>query len=65
MKNKPVGISSEDPLLYCKTQEGFRSYKRVPVKLKLAWLESQMEFFHEAMPARAKEIRERLRKGEL
>ena len=65
MKDKLDSISSEDPLLYCKTQEAFKAYKRVPVKLKLAWLEAQMEFFHEAMPARAKEIRERLRKGEL
>jgi hypothetical protein len=37
----------------------------VPVAVKLQWLEAQMEFFHKAMPERAKKIREKLRKGEL
>jgi hypothetical protein len=65
MKHKVAGISREDPLIYYKTKEDFKAYKRVPVKLKLTWLESQMEFFHKAMPSGAKKVRERLRKGEL
>ena len=65
MKDKPRSMPSGDLFLYYKTEEDFRAYKRVPVRLKLAWLEAQMEFFHEAMPPKAKEIREKLRKGEL
>jgi hypothetical protein len=53
------------PLLYYKTEREIELYRRKPVKEKLAWLEAQMEFFHKAMPRRAKEIRERLLKGEL
>jgi hypothetical protein len=54
----------DEPLLYYKTREEIEAYRRKPVKLKLQWLEAQMEFFHMAMPARAKRIRERMRKGE-
>ena len=57
MKNKP--------LLYYKTKEDIEAYRKKPVKLKLQWLEAQMEFFHKAMPEKAKRIRERLIKGEL
>jgi hypothetical protein len=57
--------NKEIPLLYYKTKEEIETYRKKSVKLKLQWLEAQMEFFHEAMPAKAKRIRERLRKGEL
>lgn len=57
--------NKEIPLLYYKTKEEIEAYRKKSVKLKLQWLEAQMEFFHEAMPAKAKRIRERLRKGEL
>ncbi|MEW6068482.1 MAG: hypothetical protein AB1610_09355 [Nitrospirota bacterium] len=61
MKNKTL----KEPLLYYKTKEGIEAYRKKPVKLKLQWLQAQMEFFHRAMPAKAKRIRERLRKGEI
>jgi hypothetical protein len=57
MKNKP--------LLYHRTEKEIELYRRKPVKQKLQWLEAQMEFFHKAMPEKAKRIRERLLKGEL
>lgn len=53
------------PLLYYKTREDIKAYREKPVKQKLQWLEAQMEFFHKAMPERAKRIREKLTKGEL
>lgn len=56
---------SDEPLLYYKTKEDIESYRRKPLKLKLQWLEAQMEFFHKAMPAKAKKIREKLESGKL
>jgi hypothetical protein len=53
------------PLLYHRTDEEIDLYRRKPVKQKLQWLEAQMEFFYKAMPRRAKQIRDRLLKGEL
>jgi hypothetical protein len=53
------------PLLYHRTDEEIALYRRKPVKLKLQWLEAQMEFFYKAMPKKAKKIRDRLMKGEL
>lgn len=55
----------DEPLLYHKTKEEIESYRAKPVKERLKWLEAQMEFFHKAMPAKAKRIRERLKKGNL
>jgi hypothetical protein len=52
------------PLLYYKTEEDIRAYRKKPVKQKLQWLQAQMEFFHKAMPSKAKRIREKLMKGE-
>ncbi len=60
MKDKPENSTSDAPLLYYRTREEIEAYKKVPVEQKLAWLEAQMEFFHKAMPEKAKEIRERL-----
>ncbi len=54
-----------NPLLYYKTKEDIEAYKKKPVKLKLQWLEAQMEFFHRAMPEKAKRIRERLKSGKI
>lgn len=56
---------NREPLLYYKTREDIINYRKKPVTLKLQWLEAQMEFFHKAMPQKAKRIRERLTKGEL
>lgn len=53
------------PLLYYKTKEEIESYRKKPVLEKLKWLEAQMEFFHKAMPKKAKDIRDRLKRGEL
>jgi hypothetical protein len=41
------------------------AYRKKPVELKLQWLEAQMEFFHNAMPSKAKRVREKLRRGKI
>jgi len=61
MKNKTRDKYQEIPLLYYKTKEEIKAYRKKPVKLKLQWLEAQMEFFHKAMPAKAKKIREKIK----
>jgi len=65
MKNKKEMQSQKRPLLYYKTREDIDAYRKRPVAQKLQWLEAQMEFFHKAMPEKAKRIREKLRKGEI
>ncbi len=65
MKNRKEAPSQKRPLLYYKTKEDIEAYRKKPVYLKLQWLEAQMEFFHKAMPAKAKRIREKLRRGEI
>ena len=65
MKNKKEMQSQRRPLLYYKTREDIEAYRKRPVTQKLQWLEAQMEFFHKAMPEKAKKIREKLRKGEI
>ena len=56
---------STNPLLYYKTNEEIESYRKKPIIERLKWLEAQMEFFHKAMPEKAKRIRERLNKGKI
>jgi len=63
MKIRKEVPSQKRPLLYYKTKEDIEAYRKKPVNLKLQWLEAQMEFFHKAMPAKAKKIREKLRQG--
>lgn len=65
MKNKLSDKAQDIPLLYYKTKEEIEAYRKKPVKDKLRWLQEQMEFFHKAMPDKAKKIRERLRRGEI
>lgn len=65
MKNKPIRNLSGRPFLYYKSEEDIKAYMVKPVKQKLQWLEVQMEFFHKAMPEKAKRIRERLRNGQV
>jgi hypothetical protein len=65
MKNRKVNRSKDRPLLYYKSKEEIEAYRMKPVKLKLQWLQAQMEFFHKAMPAKAKKIREKFEKGEI
>ncbi|MFH1671846.1 MAG: hypothetical protein ABIF87_00225 [Pseudomonadota bacterium] len=65
MKNKSSDKARDIPLLYYKTKEEIEAYRKKPVKDKLQWLQEQMEFFHKAMPEKAKRIRERLRRGEI
>ncbi len=55
----------DKPLLYYRTREEIEAYRKKPVLEKLRWLEAQMEFFYKAMPKRAKEIRDKLKRGEL
>ena len=65
MKNRKANRSKDRPLLYYKSKEEIEAYRKKPVKLKLQWLQAQMEFFHKAMPAKAKKIREKFEKGEI
>jgi hypothetical protein len=65
MKNRNVTRNQDRPLLYYKSKEEIEAYRKKPVKLKLRWLQAQMEFFHKAIPARAKRIREEFEKGEI
>ncbi len=64
MKERRSNRTRERVLLYYKTKEDIETYQKKPVKLKLQWLQAQMEFFHKAMPAKAKKIREKFEKGE-
>lgn len=61
MRNRQRNKDKKMPLLYHKTKEEIEAYRKKPVKLKLQWLEAQMEFFHKAMPDKAKKIREKIR----
>lgn len=65
MKKRGWTEREDLPLLYYKTREEIEAYQKKPVELKLHWLEAQMEFFHKAMPPRAKMLRERFRKPAL
>lgn len=65
MKKEGLSKRKELPLLYYKTREKIEAYRKKPVELKLQWLEAQMEFFHKAMPLKAKRIREELREPAL
>jgi hypothetical protein len=53
------------PLLYYRTKEEIKAYRKKPVKLKMQWLEAQMEFFYKAMPRKAKRIRDKIGKGQI
>jgi len=65
MTDRPDNSVHEIPLLYYKTREDIETYQSKPLHLKLQWLEAQMEFFHKAMPPKAKRIRDKLQRGEL
>jgi hypothetical protein len=65
MKNRKGNRNQDRPLLYYKSKEEMETYRKKPVKLKLQWLQAQMEFFHKAMPSTAKKIREKFEKGEI
>jgi hypothetical protein len=58
-----IRSKSDEPLIYYRTMEEIRAYRKKPVKLKMQWLEAQMEFFHKSMPEKAKRIREKIEKG--
>lgn len=62
MKNRKVDKLKEMPFIYYRTKGEIVDYLKKPTELKLQWLEAQMEFFHKAMPLKAKRIRERLQK---
>jgi hypothetical protein len=65
MKDRQVDSVKERPLLYHKTKEDIEAYRKKSVKLKLQWLQAQMEFFYKAMPNEAKRIRDKLKRGEI
>jgi hypothetical protein len=65
MKDSQYNSADGRPLLYHKTKEDIEAYKKKSVKLKLQWLEAQMEFFHKAMPNEAKRMRDKLKRGEI
>ena len=65
MEDNSVPGDIEAPLLYYKTKDDVEEYRGKPVSLKMQWLEAQMEFFHNAMPQKAIEIRDKLRSGRL
>ena len=65
MKIREKVPNQKRPLLYYKSKEDIETYRKKPVIMKLQWLEAQMEFFHKAMDAKAKKIREKLRQGEI
>jgi hypothetical protein len=65
MTDRPDNSVHERPLLYYKSREDIETYRNKPLHLKLQWLEAQMEFFHKAMSAKAKRIRDKLRRGEI
>ncbi len=65
MKNRKADKLKEMPFLYYRTKGEIEDYRKKPIKLKLQWLEAQMEFFHKAMPPNAKKIREKFRRGEI
>jgi hypothetical protein len=65
MKDSQHDSADQGPLLYHKTREDIEIYRKKSVKLKLQWLEAQMEFFYKAMPNEAKRIRDKLKRGEI
>ncbi len=65
MNKRALTNLEEMPLIYYKTREEIEAFRKKPVELKLQWLEAQMEFFHKAMPPKAKRIREKLRRGKI
>lgn len=65
MKNRKVKKGQDRPLLYYRSKEEIEAYRKRPVRLKLQWLQAQMEFFHNAMPPKARKIREQFEKGEI
>ena len=65
MNKRALTNLEEMPLIYYKTREEIEAFRKKPVELKLQWLEAQMEFFHKAMPPKAKRIRDKFRKGEI
>jgi len=50
-------------LLYYRTREQIQAYRKVPLEQKLAWLQMQMEFYHDCMPEHAKKFRDKFNKG--
>jgi hypothetical protein len=55
----------QKPLLYSRTREDIRTYWRKSSPVKLQWLETQMEFFRQAMLDKAKRISGKLLRGDI
>lgn len=56
---------TDEPLLYYRTKKQIEEYRKLSVAQKCEWLQAQMEFFHKAMPDRAKRIRDRIKQGKM
>ncbi len=65
MRNRQVDPAEERRWLHCKTREYIDRYREKSPELKLQWLETQRESFCRTMPDRVKEIRDRLKRGEI
>lgn len=50
---------------YVYTKEKYERYSKLPAWQKLEWLEKMNRFLYDFMPQKSKEIREKLRTGEI
>ncbi|MEA3492860.1 MAG: hypothetical protein U9R38_00570 [Candidatus Margulisiibacteriota bacterium] len=50
---------------YTYTKEKYKSYKNIPVAQKLEWLEKMNRFLNNFMPAKSKELNQKLREGKI
>ncbi len=58
-------MNSNKGFKYVYTKEKYDAYKKLPAWQKLEWLEKMNRFLYHFMPPKSKELREKLRKGEI
>ena len=54
-----------EPLLYYRTKEQIKAYRKKSVEEKLERIEAWMEFYNTVMTKKAKGIRDRFKKGQI
>ncbi|MEK7313374.1 MAG: hypothetical protein AAB065_02770 [Deltaproteobacteria bacterium] len=54
-----------EPLLYYRTKEQIKAYRKKSVEERLERIEAWMEFYNTVMTKKAKSIRDRFKKGEI
>ena len=54
-----------EPLLYYRTKEQIKAYRKKSVEEKLERIEAWMEFYNTVMSKKAKDIRDRFKRGEI